>query len=34
MDHNYLNTQDYAKYLQSDFENIGKLVQKLGLDKK
>ena len=34
MDHNYLNTQDYAKYMQSDFENIGKLVQKLGLDKK
>lgn len=34
MDHNYLNTESYAKYMQSDFENIGTLVQKLGLDKK
>ena len=34
MDHYYLGTEDYAKYMQSDFENIGKLVQKLGLDKK
>jgi len=30
----YLNTEDYAKYQQSDFENIEKLVKKLGLDKK
>ena len=34
MNHYYLNTDSYAKYMQSDFENIGKLVQKLGLDKK
>lgn len=34
MDHYYLGTEDYTKYMQSDFENIGKLVQKLGLDKK
>jgi len=34
MAHYYLNTEDYAKYMHSDFENIGKLVQKLGLDKK
>ena len=30
----YLNTEDYAKYMKSDFENIEKLVKKLGLDKK
>ncbi len=29
----YLNTEDYAKYMKSDFENIEKLVKKLGLDK-
>jgi tripartite-type tricarboxylate transporter receptor subunit TctC len=29
----YLDTADYEKYLRSDFENIGKLVQKLGLNK-
>jgi tripartite-type tricarboxylate transporter receptor subunit TctC len=30
----YLNTEDYAKYMKSDYENIEKLVKKLGLDKK
>jgi tripartite-type tricarboxylate transporter receptor subunit TctC len=30
----YLGTEDYAKYMRSDFENIGKLVQKLGLKQK
>ncbi len=30
----YLGSEDYAKYMQSDFEDIGKLVKKLGLDKK
>ena len=30
----YANTVDYEKYLRSDFENIEKLVKKLGLDKK
>jgi tripartite-type tricarboxylate transporter receptor subunit TctC len=30
----YLDTEDYAKYMRSDFENIEKLVKKLGLDKK
>jgi len=29
----YANTEDYTKYLQNDFENMGKLVKKLGLDK-
>ena len=29
----YLDTAGYEKYLRSDFENIGKLVKKLGLDK-
>ena len=29
----YLDTAGYEKYLRSDFENIGKLVQKLGLNK-
>jgi tripartite-type tricarboxylate transporter receptor subunit TctC len=33
MDFYYLGTDDYAKYMSSDFENIGKLVQKLGLKK-
>jgi tripartite-type tricarboxylate transporter receptor subunit TctC len=30
----YLNTEDYAKYMKSDYENIETLVKKLGLDKK
>ena len=30
----FANTEDYAKYMKSDFENIEKLVKKLGLDKK
>jgi tripartite-type tricarboxylate transporter receptor subunit TctC len=30
----YANTEDYEKYMKSDFENIEKLVKKLGLDKK
>jgi len=30
----YLNTDDYAKYMKSDFENIEKLIKKLGLEKK
>jgi len=30
----YLNTDDYAKYMKSDFDNIEKLIKKLGLDKK
>jgi tripartite-type tricarboxylate transporter receptor subunit TctC len=34
MDFYYLGTEDYEKYQRADFENIGKLVQKLGLDKK
>jgi tripartite-type tricarboxylate transporter receptor subunit TctC len=34
MDFYYLGTEDYEKYMKADFENIGKLVQKLGLDKK
>lgn len=29
----YLDTEGYEKYLRSDFEDVGKLVQKLGLDK-
>ena len=29
----YLDTAGYERYLRSDFENIGKLVQKLGLNK-
>ena len=34
MDNYYLGTEDYEKYMKADFENIGKLVHKLGLDKK
>ncbi len=30
----YLNTDDYAKFFRRDSEQIGKLVQKLGLQKK
>jgi tripartite-type tricarboxylate transporter receptor subunit TctC len=30
----YAGTEDYAKYLKSEFESIEKLVKKLGLDKK
>jgi len=30
----YLDTEDYAKYMKSDFDNIEKLIKKLGLDKK
>jgi tripartite-type tricarboxylate transporter receptor subunit TctC len=30
----YLNTEDYSSYMKSDFENIEKLVKRLGLDKK
>ena len=33
MDFYYLGTEDYAKYMRSDFDSIGKLVQKLGLNK-
>jgi tripartite-type tricarboxylate transporter receptor subunit TctC len=29
----YAGTEEYTKYLQTDFENVGKLVKKLGLDK-
>jgi tripartite-type tricarboxylate transporter receptor subunit TctC len=29
----YAGTEDYTRYLQTDFENVGKLVKKLGLDK-
>lgn len=34
MPHFYLNSEDYAKFVRQDSERIGKLVQKLGLDKK
>jgi tripartite-type tricarboxylate transporter receptor subunit TctC len=34
MNNYYLDTEDYSKYMKSDFENIEKLVKKLGLDKK
>lgn len=34
MSHYYLDTEAYAKYMKNDFENIEKLVKKLGLDKK
>ncbi len=34
MTHYYLNSEDYNKYMRQDFEQIGKLVKKLGLDKK
>ncbi len=34
MENYYLGTEDYEKYMKADFENIGKLVKKLGLDKK
>jgi tripartite-type tricarboxylate transporter receptor subunit TctC len=30
----YANTEDYEKYFRSDFEDIEKLVKRLGLDKK
>jgi len=30
----YQNTEDYEKFVQQDFENIGKVVKALGLDKK
>jgi tripartite-type tricarboxylate transporter receptor subunit TctC len=30
----YLNSEDYEKYVRQDSERIGKLVKKLGLDKK
>ena len=30
----YLNSEDYEKYVRQDSERIGKLVRKLGLDKK
>ncbi len=30
----YLDTEAYAKYMKNDFDNIEKLVKKLGLDKK
>ena len=30
----YLNTEDYEKFFHQDSEQIGKLVQKLGLQKK
>jgi len=33
MAHYYLNSEDYTKYMRQDFEQIGKLVKKLGLDK-
>ncbi|HSR12719.1 MAG TPA: tripartite tricarboxylate transporter substrate binding protein [Thermodesulfobacteriota bacterium] len=33
MENYYLSTDDYTKYMKTDFENIGKLVKKLGLDK-
>jgi tripartite-type tricarboxylate transporter receptor subunit TctC len=33
MPHFYLGTEGYEKYLRSDFENMEKLVKKLGLDK-
>jgi tripartite-type tricarboxylate transporter receptor subunit TctC len=34
MSENYLNSEDYNKYMRQDFEQVGKLVKKLGLDKK
>jgi len=34
MTDNYLNSDDYNKYMRQDFEQMGKLVKKLGLDKK
>jgi tripartite-type tricarboxylate transporter receptor subunit TctC len=30
----YLGPEDYAKYIQTEFDRVGKLVKKLGLDKK
>jgi tripartite-type tricarboxylate transporter receptor subunit TctC len=33
MPNEYLDTEGYEKYMRNDFENIGKLVQKLGLNK-
>jgi tripartite-type tricarboxylate transporter receptor subunit TctC len=30
----YLNSEDYEKFVRQDSERIGKLVQKLGLQKK
>lgn len=34
MPHLYLNPEDYEKFVRQDSERIGRLVQKLGLDKK
>jgi tripartite-type tricarboxylate transporter receptor subunit TctC len=34
MPHLYLNSEDYAEFVRQDSERIGKLVQKLGLNKK
>lgn len=34
MNNYYLAPEDYAKYFRDDFDRIGKLVQKLGLQKK
>jgi len=30
----YQKTEDYEKFVRQDFENIGKVVKALGLDKK
>jgi tripartite-type tricarboxylate transporter receptor subunit TctC len=30
----YQNSEDYEKYVREDFDRVGKLVKKLGLDKK
>jgi hypothetical protein len=30
----YLNAEDYEEFLQRDSEQVGRLVQKLGLQKK
>jgi tripartite-type tricarboxylate transporter receptor subunit TctC len=30
----YLNSEDYEKFVRQDSERIGRLVRKLGLDKK
>jgi len=34
MEFYYAGTEDYEKYMKTDFENVGKLVHKIGLDKK
>jgi tripartite-type tricarboxylate transporter receptor subunit TctC len=34
MNHYYLGSDDYIQYMKEDFESIGKLVQKVGLEKK